>query len=713
MAPIITWTRRAEQQCVRAVARVPENATARETLDRRLTLAFATARDVVVLNYYVGFKPRPREHIVRVDVHEAEAAFTYVVKIADHERLDREVQAWKQCGITDSNPVFLKLMAVADPEQPARHVAVAYQDAEAHIGSESTMWLETAVRRCVRYDSPKLASVIGTLRDLFMQLGHLYEQGHLEQPNQGPIQTMPSRRGERVRHRLADSLALWGVHRPLAIRQQVNAAVVVGESRFLDPVDYYAFLESEQTARPHIPQLHRGLSHGDLHGRNSLVGIDADDQANFPTLFDYDSMHPDNLIGWDFVELETELKIRAYTDLFGHCGLLERVQAIIRLEWQLAEATRRLLEGREEPPTIPATGAERLLFILMAIRRHAQQLLGRLRAGQVAWLHEYLFLLGAYGLNTVRYDNQTEAERQAAYISAGVAAALWEQLVPKAAPLQSEAGPLAEQPHPSYQRPLQVARAWNRQPAKHEAASQLLEAFVQRYPAALHVHYEWAFNAISRSDRTLALARLHTIEERFGQALDEDTLSLSGRIHKELGDQHLAEALAMSNTPNLQQIEFEEADGAYEQAVTRYEMAYAVKQGSFPAINVATLNFMRAGLNHRLGHTDVARTLRQESQQVATAILGRRLQPVLPDDAIWVRATKAEAALLMGDWPVASQRYRSALGYTTPGSSAVGSMGRQIRRIAVIYRLLGEPIPNDAFAAVPELQTFLIEESST
>ena len=52
----------------------------------------------------------------------------------------------------------------------------------------------------------------------------------------------------------------------------------------------------------------RGCAHGDLHGRNILVGI-VRDQAMWPTVFDYEDMGPCNLIGWDFVKLETELKI--------------------------------------------------------------------------------------------------------------------------------------------------------------------------------------------------------------------------------------------------------------------------------------------------------------------------------------------------------------------------------------------------------------------
>ena len=60
-----------------------------------------------------------------------------------------------------------------------------------------------------------------------------------------------------------------------------------------------------------IPRMLRGCAHGDLHGRNILVGI-VRDQAMWPTVFDYEDMGPCNLIGWDFVKLETELKIRAY-----------------------------------------------------------------------------------------------------------------------------------------------------------------------------------------------------------------------------------------------------------------------------------------------------------------------------------------------------------------------------------------------------------------
>ena len=59
----------------------------------------------------------------------------------------------------------------------------------------------------------------------------------------------------------------------------------------------------------------RGPAHGDLHGRNVLVG-EVRDRVLWPAVFDYEHMSDCNLVGWDFVKLETELKVRAYEAMF-------------------------------------------------------------------------------------------------------------------------------------------------------------------------------------------------------------------------------------------------------------------------------------------------------------------------------------------------------------------------------------------------------------
>jgi len=149
MAPNITWTRRAEERLGTALRRMPgpnqSLADERADIARRLAGAFRQATDVIVLTYYVGFKHRPKEHILQVDVRQPDGAHTYVVKLADHERLSREQAAWAQCKITDANPVFMPLHACPDPAAPGRLIAIAYQDAQQHIGAEETVWLETAI----------------------------------------------------------------------------------------------------------------------------------------------------------------------------------------------------------------------------------------------------------------------------------------------------------------------------------------------------------------------------------------------------------------------------------------------------------------------------------------------------------------------------------------------------------------------------------------
>ena len=57
----------------------------------------------------------------------------------------------------------------------------------------------------------------------------------------------------------------------------------------------------------------RGCAHGDLHGRNVLVA-QIRGKVLWPTLYDYEDMGPCNLLGWDFVKLETDASGRNVND---------------------------------------------------------------------------------------------------------------------------------------------------------------------------------------------------------------------------------------------------------------------------------------------------------------------------------------------------------------------------------------------------------------
>ena len=71
----------------------------------------------------------------------------------------------------------------------------------------------------------------------------------------------------------------------------------------------------------------------------------------------------------------------------------------------------------------PDTREQRLLTILLMIRRMASDQLGESHGRPNDWLEEYYFLLACYGTYTGRFENLQMRERHGALISAGVATA--------------------------------------------------------------------------------------------------------------------------------------------------------------------------------------------------------------------------------------------------------------------------------------------------
>ncbi len=143
----------------------------------------------------------------------------------------------------------------------------------------------------------------------------------------------------------------------------------------------------------------------------------------WPAVFDYGDMGTDNLIGWDFVKLEAEFKLRAYPDLFPD-RVIPFAEQVLRTERDLHEETEQRRNERRWP-TAPTddTRLARLRWLVLTIRRHAAQHLGLYCNRSGEWLAEYYFLLAIYGLNAIRFENLTEVQRLAGYLSAGAAAA--------------------------------------------------------------------------------------------------------------------------------------------------------------------------------------------------------------------------------------------------------------------------------------------------
>jgi hypothetical protein len=424
------------------------------TMDRLNGLLAGTfeGASVVVKDQVLGYRRKKDLFILLVEVFgkdDSEKSGPFVVKIGTEARIRREIRGWNCCrppGLKH-DLVFLGLRAGETMTfDGATWMSLVYGDAQQFLGVTVTVTFEDAALECVRSGFPRILSIVFVLVELFERIGHLmYSQGFVDDPAR-PDYVFDA-------HKLDQCLTQWERDPSCqAARRDVNALATSGVERFLDPVDYLRYVQAyvpwkivqpdgtveirAPTADPNLPEVPglpkpavaelvprilRGCAHGDLHGRNILVGI-VRDQAMWPTVFDYEEMGPCNRIGWDFVKLETELKVRAYLDVFGGGTPAQFIQQVQRFEIELNRQTEECHRNRSWPEIgDPGTREERLLTILLLIRRMAAQQLGSNHGRPNDWLEEYYFLLTCYGVFTGRFENLQPRERIGTLISAGVA----------------------------------------------------------------------------------------------------------------------------------------------------------------------------------------------------------------------------------------------------------------------------------------------------
>lgn len=432
--PVVVWTQRARWRLQNVLTPSELAAAALAThIDTLNATLVATLRDwgeLVVLDLYQGYRHRPGEYTVLLDAEAGPEPGPRVVKLGPALRLDAEFTAWNSCRPDQftSNAVFMGLTRHADPAQPDIPWALVYQDVNKHVGTEEVLFLEQALLRSVRFGDPNPVSLMHAFRLLFGTLGRtFYHAGTVHPPDQSTLHLQ--RRGLKDGpFTIAAWLKRWHADPTLlGIRQVVGMSHAPEAADFSDPVDYFHFLDGELSAGTPparlLPRTLRGKSHGDLHGRNVQIGIDQQRSAINPALYDYEAMSPTNWIAWDFVKLETELKIRALEQLYDG-PFRQRATHLLQFERDLLRLTYDFREHAVwlERPT-GDTPRDRLLALMLTIREQAALHLGQQRTRARDWLHEYLFALAGYGLHTAQFENQSTAQHLAAYISAGVATA--------------------------------------------------------------------------------------------------------------------------------------------------------------------------------------------------------------------------------------------------------------------------------------------------
>lgn len=448
----VFWTIQARRSLRRNPVAVDAGGLTQERLDQVLAGTFRES-DVIVHNVLFGFQLRPERQILLVEAvsPRKEACGSFVVKVGPAEKVRQEWRSWEACARPGLayDPVFQPLLpgygltGLSDASLEP-FASIVYGNALQFIGVDEereAMSLEKAVLQAVRFDSPSIGSVLQALKQIFDRAGQvLYDSA---QPTKPGTMSLPP-----PIERLPEALDRWHQVPELRnlcsyIETHVDRLERSGDAlavrRYLSPVYFLRYATSIQargpkevapgtaalaSARPEdvIPSLLRGPSHGDLHGRNVLVGVEREEVC-WPAIFDYGNMRLDNFIALDFIKLETDLKMRAYPVVFEGKSRQQFTRAVHDAEWQLGARSDEFTSANDWPAGAAGPKPlDRLQALVLKIRALAAAQLGYSRARN-DWLQEYYFLLCCYGVLPAIYETYSEKNLIAGWLSAAVAAA--------------------------------------------------------------------------------------------------------------------------------------------------------------------------------------------------------------------------------------------------------------------------------------------------
>jgi hypothetical protein len=726
--PYIYWliaAQRRFQEAMPPSMTTAVRATLFTKLCERLAATFSDAAAVIVRDRLLGYRNRSDRHILLVEVvhrtrpiaiglhgpssegkAQAESPQTesgviwpefcepepdqrtvttaHVVKMAfeikddeirdDSKRLSDELDAWVKCrpvGMTHDS-ILMRLRPGA--RGPGREIlSIIYEDAHHVIGMGHVIALDQAVIECCMWGTPSVASIALLLRVLYERLGSDLYTRSLVISTPGQNLSMLLLRKDKLASWLEDwndtlELGDEGQLDRLRIRREVLAMLSYKRNCLIDPVDY---LRSVLECPQYCPLLLWGCAHGDLHGRNVLVSV-MDDDVTLPAVYDYADMGLENVIGWDFVKLETEVKVRVLPLLLNgpEVGYLFEV---LKFECYLAACTNAMHDMKDMPEAeFKHEGLKRLAEIVLTIRRQARRHLGLLRMRDRKWLEEYYFLLAVYGVYAGLFDTYQSNRRQiaATYISAGVATRQLARPTNRLSELIREAQEKAKQLlktppagfdpkgyvlpkdscEMSYHARLAFAMTWieSKEPDYIDGAIKILRELRQEYPHVIEIDDALALAYLEAGKSAEFESLLSNVTSRYNQ-LSEEFLCRLGRFWKDEGDKVRASDL-------------EAARRAYENALIWYQKAYALRSNYYPGINVA-------GLAFALGRMDLATRVADE---ILRSLEGRPRT----EELRWIRATQADAQLIRANNTEAERLYREAAALSDLRGRA--SMRRQV-----------------------------------
>ena len=296
-------------------------------LTRELSRIFAAPdyRRITVHDCLKGYgSDQMQKVILAVEVRSKQFYRMHIVKLGSASEVSADYKGWRRC-FTNRYVGGRVFVAVTGQRLPRRRAAAIYEDAYTFFGldrkRQNPQDLEKLVLSAVSNAEPDCASIERVLCQIFGDLQRWFYW--TASPKTKPAILFYRRRLSRALERWApaESTAIDDAeecHWRSTLRQDA-LWLFCGQDRpdsdipaqYLDPYEFVTWaLDAGK-----IPKTLIGRSHGDLNGRNILVGARRG-EAELPIVIDYGEMTDANVLAWDFVKLETELKTRVAVGLF-------------------------------------------------------------------------------------------------------------------------------------------------------------------------------------------------------------------------------------------------------------------------------------------------------------------------------------------------------------------------------------------------------------
>lgn len=726
--------------------------------------AEVTAHDLIV-----GFSNVQREKVIlavetsgrpdaqddRDDASGLPAHRMHIVKIGRRDQVEADALGWQQC--VRNRPVPQRMFVpvrLCNLNHISDRFAVVYQDATQWYGltrkdeGEQVATLEWAVNEAIfSAGKVRLDSVQRVIRQVFREL----QQWFYSLAN-ADVEAAGNFYGKKLRlpdcsatgvNRWKEDPDLWELRRDvvwLLCGHHPPDSPTLPE--YVDPYDYVLWALEQK----YVPPTLVGPSHGDLHGRNIIVGVSRD-EAEFPVVIDYGDMSDGNAVVWDFVKLEGELKVRLLAELDGRGKLDSLLRNVIDApgqphfqklldHWQASPGTdrfearnrqilaayeferrltQRTLKFRETPAADRLLGAtddspfeERALKLLLSIRHQAAQHLGQNRPeaphsdaahwdAWESWLKEYYFGLAVYSLNTAKFSSPAYEvwHRIFALVSGGCAAARFESLRKGYESAFGETAP--PPPYACYVIPMYHGyKHWKEKKPLPEA-EHVFRTVAEKYDYSIPFRREYALVLAAHSrdeERNRALQELMRITRRFDDRSSPD-LTRQEIIERcrSFCDIEVLSRIGRIHKDRADEkwkqldVSFEELPrnppaDDYASSYRYYDAAFRISKDYYPGCNAA----VTASLAHK--QNEAAR-IASEVLDVCTRI---ELERLSTSDKYWVRATRGDMLLLteLPDSAGAAAFYETALA-ELPAESG-GMVQASYNQLCRLYKALGEKL---------------------